>query len=221
MPPRNPASAGTVVLLTAALALLMVGVFALAGRLVHQSEPAAAPEVAPSVVPSVTSSVTPWRNPRFEPDVDRGMPIGHGVFVEVPGSWTARAYTNVLDATSWDRGAYVGFNVAIHPMPSLPLLLTDAQGYAEVQAIHGFRAGRARVLPPPNRNIAEAGSISFTGRRTEGGATYSLAGECVRLRGAPRTNDISISICWAAYVQDLGTVRPEVEQMIASAARSI
>jgi hypothetical protein len=51
--------------------------------------------------------------------------------------------------------------------------------------------------------------------------TYSLAGECVRLRGAPRTNDISISVCWAANVQDLGTVRPEVQQMIASAAQSV
>jgi hypothetical protein len=221
MPQQSPASGRTVTLLTAALALLVVGVFTLGGRLAREPERQAAAAAAPSVVPTVTSSVTPSRNPRFEPDVDRGTPIGHGVFVEVPDTWTVRAYTNVLDATSWDRGAYVGFNVAIHPMPSLPLLLSDAQAYAEVELIRGFRAERARALPPPNRNIVEAAAIKFTGRRSQGGVTYSMAGECVRLRGAPRTNDISISVCWAAYVQDLGTVRPEVRQMIASAARSI
>jgi hypothetical protein len=77
------------------------------------------------------------------------------------------------------------------------------------------------MIPPPNRNIVEAASISFTGRRRQDDVTYSLTGECVRLRGAPETNDVSISVCWAAYVQDLGTVRPEVQRMIASAARSI
>jgi len=43
----------------------------------------------------------------------------------------------------------------------------------------------------------------------------------VRLRGVPTVNDISLSVCWAAYGQDLDTVRVEVQQMIQSAAGSI
>lgn len=102
-----------------------------------------------------------------------------------------------------------------------PLMLLAAKAFADEQAIYGFQAARARALMPPNRNIVEAVSIGFTGRRRADDVTYSLAGECVRLRGAAETNDVSISVCWAAYVQDLGTVRAEVQQMIASAVRSI
>jgi hypothetical protein len=106
-------------------------------------------------------------------------------------------------------------------MPSVPLLHPDAKAFADYEGIYGLRVGRARKMPLPNLNVVEAASIGFTGRRKAGDATYSLAGECVRLRGAPTVNDISLSVCYAAYAQDLDTVRVEVQQMIASAAGSI
>ena len=106
-------------------------------------------------------------------------------------------------------------------MPSRPLLRPDAEAFADTEQLYGLRAGQVRTLPPPNRNIVEAAAISFTGRRRADGATYSLTGECTRLRGAPETNDVSIGICWVAHVQDLDTVRPEVQRMLASVARSV
>ncbi|MGW6197152.1 hypothetical protein ACWF0M_13495 [Kribbella sp. NPDC055110] len=78
-----------------------------------------------------------------------------------------------------------------------------------------------RAAPPEAATPGPTTPGPATGRRRQDDVTYSLAGECVRLRGAPETNDVSISVCWAAYVQDLGAVRPEVRQMIATAARSI
>jgi hypothetical protein len=229
MLPRNPASGRTVALLTAALAVLLVGLFMLGGQLIDEpapvravaDEPVTAPPSPTSAPPSPNSEVTPSRNPRLEPDVDRGKAVGQGIFVEVADGWTQRAYSNNLEVTSWDRGAAGSVWLSLRPVPSLPLMRTDASAFADTQQIYGFRAGRARVLPPPNRNIVEATSLAFTGRRRDDGVTYSLAGERVRLRGRPETNDVSISFCWAAHVQDLGTVRPEVEGMIASAARSV
>lgn len=76
-------------------------------------------------------------------------------------------------------------------------------------------------MPPPNLNTFDAAAVHFTARRTWDGITYSLVGECVRLRGLPAVHDVSASICWAANVQDQDTVRPEVQQMIASLTGSI
>jgi hypothetical protein len=229
MPHQTPASGRTSALLMGGLAVLLVGVFTVGGLLAQRVEPAsqtlAAAPSAPPVAPSTTApqpTVTPSRNPRRQPDVDRGKPIDHGVYVEIAPGWTtAFEFTFELDLVSWDRGAAATFYVQTRPLPSRPLILPDAAAFAEHQLLHGYKPGRPRVLPVPNPNIVEAVSVSFTGRRRMDEVTYSLYGECVRLRGDPETNDVSLSVCWAAYVQDLETVRPEVQRMIASAARSI
>lgn len=240
MPQQTPVGGRTSALLMGALAVLLVGVFIAGGLLAQRVQPrsqtlTAAPSTTPTdsttptqsttPAPSATASqpaATPYRDPRRQPDVDRGRPIDSGVYVEIAGGWKlAFEFTYELDLVSWDRGAAMTFYVQTHPLPSMPLLLPDAAAFAQSQLLHGYRAGRPRVLPRPNPNIVEAASVSFTGRRRMDGVTYSLYGECVRLRGAPDTNDVSLSVCWSAYVQDLGTVRPEVQRMIASAARSI
>lgn len=225
MSQQSPVGGVRVAVLSGGLAVLLVGVFATAGMLVDRVNSAEETLSVPSVRSATTPTapaVTPSRNPRRQPDVDRGTPVDHGVYVEVAEGWTTQSsYNYYLDLLSWDRGAAAVFYVQTRPMPSLPLLRSDADAFADSQQIHGFEAGRLRALPVPNRNIVEAASISFTGRRRMDDATYSLSGECVRLRGAPDTNDVSLSICWAANVQDLGTVRPEVQKMIASAARSV
>ena len=147
--------------------------------------------------------------------------MDHGIFVEVADGWTETTDYLGLALRSWDRGAALVIYVFTNPLPSRPLLRSDATSFAEKQGIYGFRAGPVRDLPLPNLNVVEAASISFTGRRRMDDATYSLSGECTRLRGAPETNDVSVSICWTAYVQDLDTVRAEVQQMIGSLAGSI
>jgi hypothetical protein len=127
----------------------------------------------------------------------------------------------VMRATSFGRGASVTFSVSTRPMPSRPLLRPDAVAFAEVYQFSGLRIGAVRSVPPPNLNTFDAAAVSFTARRTWDGVTYSLVGECVRLRGLPAVNDVSASICWAANVQDQDTVRPEVQQMTASLTGSI
>jgi hypothetical protein len=217
---QRPPGGARIAVLAVGLVLMVVGLFAGAGLLVRKDEPPA--PVAVSTRP-VATAVTPSRNPRREPDVDRGMPLDHGVYVEVADGWAPMSSDYLgIRLTSWERGAAAYFYLSARPMRSSPLLRPDAQAFAELQEIYAFQAGRVRKLPPPNLNIVEAAAISFTGRRRQSdGATYSLTGECVRLRGAAATNDVSVSVCWAAHIQDLETVRPEVQQMIASAARSI
>jgi hypothetical protein len=225
-----------------ALAVLLVGVFIAGGLLAQRVEPSSqtltaaqsttpasstTPAQSATPAPSATTpasqpAVTPYRDPRRQSDIDRGRPIDSGVYVEIAHGWKiAFEFTYELDLVSWDRGAAMTYYVQTHPLPSMPLLLPDAAAFAQSQLLHGYRAGRPRVLPNPNPNVVEAASVSFTGRRRMDDVTYSLYGECVRLRGAPDTNDVSLSVCWSAYVQDLGTVRPEAQRMIASAARSI
>jgi len=226
---QNPVGGGKAALLTGGLAVLLVGVFAAGGLVVRTVKPTAAPvaagatTTAPTTTAPTAPPVMPSRNPRRQPDVDRGTPVDQGVYVEISDGWTTdNSFTYRLDLSSEDRGGAFVLEVQDRAMPSsLPLLRPDAEAFADVQQIYGLRSSRARALPLPNRNVVEAGSISFTGRRRMADATYSLGGECVRLRGAADTNDVSLTICWAAYVQDLGTVRPEVQKMIASAARSI
>jgi hypothetical protein len=230
---QGPASGRRVALLAGGLAVLLVGLFAAAGQLARKVEPteslAAAPTTPPATAAPTTPSakavptapaVTPSSNSRRQQDVDRGISLHYGLFVEVAKGWTR---VSPFDAgwVSWDRGAAAFFSVSLHPLPSRPLLRSDATSFAKTQDIYGFRAAPVRTLPLPNLNVVEAASISFTGRRRMDDATYSLSGECVRLRGDAAVNDVSLSICWAAYVQDLDTVRPEVRQMISSAAGSI
>jgi len=226
----SPVEGGRVALLAGGLAVLVVGVFAAGGLLVRQAEPSgpqsvAAPAPSTTSAPATTAptapAVTPSRNPRRQPDVDRGKPLDHGLFVEVAGGWTVTTDYVGLRLVSWNRGATFAIYVSTNPLPSRPLLRSDATSFADKQGIYGFRAGPVRALPLPNLNVVEAASISFTGRRRMDDATYSLSGECIRLRGAPEVNDVSLSICWAAYMQDLDTVRAEVQQMIASVAGSI
>jgi hypothetical protein len=217
----DPVSGPKVVLLAGGLVVLMVGVLAAAGALARPADaPAAAAPTATEVV--TAPAVTPSRNPRRQPDIDRGIPLARGVFVEVAEGWRHQTPGYMtMRAISFDRGASATFSVSQHPVASAPLLRPDAEAFTELDDLYGVRFGAVRSLPPPNRNIVEAASLGFTGRRTVDDVTYSLSGECVRLRGAPAVNDVSVSICWAAYVQDLDTVRPEVKQMIGSVAGSI
>lgn len=223
---QPPLGGGKVALLTGGLVVLVVAVVAAGGLLAQKVEPADPPAAA-APVESVTASptapiVVPSRNPRRQPDLDRGRPIANGVFVEVADGWQPETPGySVMRATSFDRGASVTFSVSERPMPSRPLLRPDAEAFAEVYQLSGVRIGAVRSVPPPNLNTFDAAAVSFTARRTWDGVTYSLVGECVRLRGRPAINDVSASICWAANVQDEDTVRPEVQQMIGSLTGSI
>lgn len=207
-----------VVVLSGGLAAVLVGLFAVVGQLLPRAEPEAAVRFNdPRPV-----QVTPSRKPRREPDVDRGTPVSNGVFVDVPDGWKRVSMGGfTLGLVSWGRGAAFVLTGSTHPVTSVPLLRPDAEGFAQTMQLYGVQVDRVRTLPVPNRNVVEVVAISFTGLRKMDGLTYSLSGECVRLRGAPDTNDISLSLCWSAYVQDLGTVRPEVQRMIASVALSV
>jgi hypothetical protein len=231
---QSPSGGARVALLSGGLVVLMLAVFAGAGILARKADHGTAVASQGPMTPSPTASetpatvapkvpeVTPSRNPRRQPDVDSGTSVDSGVFVEIAKGWAhAKNGSAGIRATSFERGAVVLFSVGSNPMPSLPLLRTDAMAFADGEGIYGLRTGRVRKLPLPNPNVVEAASVGFTGRRKEGDATYSLGGECVRLRGVPTVNDISLSVCWAAYGQDLDTVRVEVQQMIQSAAGSI
>lgn len=238
MPQQSPLSGTRVVLLVAGLVVLMLGLFAGAGLLLpdarptaqgtqpaRTTEPTQTPEGQATAEPTPTepgaSEVTPSRNPRRAPDVDRGKPLKHGMYVEVPPGWSEVRSDLLGLRLESSEGASAAFYWTKNPLPSMPLLRPDAQAFAELQELHGVRVGAAESLPPPNLNIVEAGRVTFTGRRSMDDVTYSLAGECVRLRGRSTVNDVSVSICFAAYVQDLEVVRAEVRQMIASVARSI
>lgn len=205
-------------LFSTGLAVLLVSLFAAVGQLTPNTEPETRIELKEQQAPRVT----PSRNPRRAPDVDRGTPVERGVFVEVADGWTKVAsYGFTLNVVSWDRGAAFSLVGSTRPVTSVPLLRPDAMAFADTQGLYSVQLGPVRALPAPNPNIVEAAAVSFTGRRKMDDLTYSLSGGCVRLRGAPETNDVSLSICWSAYVQDLETVRPEVQQMIDSIARSL
>ena len=224
---QSPVSGTRIALLVGGLVVLVLALFAGAGALVRQPDAAPAVQATPTAptAPAATptaSEVIPSRNPRREPDLDAGTPIDHGVFVEIAKGWTQiRSDYLGVRVSSYERGAIAYFYVVTNPVTSLPLLRPDAEAFAETQDLRDVRYGRGETVPPPNLNVVEAARISFTGRRTEDDVVYSLAGECLRLRGAPKVNDVSVSICFAAYVQDLDTVRVEVRQMTGTLARSI
>ena len=218
--PGDSISTTRIALLALGLLVLVVGLFAGAGVLVRQTDTSAQP-VAVRATPT-PAEVIPSRNPRREPDLDVGTPVEEGVFVQIARGWTKQTYDQLgVRVTSFERGAEARFYVVTNPVTSLPLLRPDVDAFAETQDLRDVRYGRAVSVPPPNLNVVEAARISFTGRRTEDDLVYSLAGECLRLRGAPTVKDVSVSICFAAYVQDLDTVRAEVRQMTGSVARSI
>jgi hypothetical protein len=164
--------------------------------------------------------VEPSRNPRREPDVDRGIPLDHGVFVDITEGW-AQEDNDYLGIRVSSEGGAAAFYLSARPVGSGSLLRPDAEAFADTQGLHGVQVGAVKWLPPPNLNIIEAARIDFTGRATVDQTTYSFGGECIRLRGAPTVNDVSVSICFVAYLDNLDAVRAEVQPMIASVARSI
>jgi hypothetical protein len=231
---QSPVSGTKVGLMVGGLVVLVVAAFAGAGFLVPDPGPSAsrpsatapattAPATATATPDSVqaTPTVQPSRNHRREPDADRGTPIDHGVWVEIAKGWQKES-TDYLGLRMYtDRGSAAAFYISTNPVGSGPLLRPDAEAFADTHRLHGVQVGAVTWLPAPNLNIIEAGRISFTGRQTIDQATYSFGGECTRLRGAPAVNDVSVSICFVAYQEDLDAVRAEVRQMVASVARSI
>jgi hypothetical protein len=224
-PQQSPLSGLKTALLTGGFVVLVLAVFAVGGLLAGKAEsadrPAAGPPAESVAVSPTAPAVTPSRNPRRQPDTDRGTAIAFGVYVEIAAGWDQETtYGTMARATSFDRGASLTVSLSQHPVSGSQLLRLDAEAFAQPDQIHGVKLGAVRSLPPPNLNIVEAAAISFTGRRTMDDITYSLSGECVRLLGGA-VNDVSVSICWAGDVRDLDTVRPEARQMIASLAGSI
>jgi hypothetical protein len=235
---QSPVSGTKVGLMVGGLVVLVVAAFAGAGFLVPDPGPSAsrpsatAPATtAPTPTPTTatatpdsveaTPTVQPSRNHRREPDADRGTPIDHGVWVEIAKGWQKESTDYLGLRVYTDAGSAAAFYISTNPVGSGPLLRPDAEAFADTHRLHGVQVGAVTWLPAPNLNIIEAGRISFTGRQTIDQATYSFGGECTRLRGAPAVNDVSVSICFVAYQEDLDAVRAEVRQMVASVARSI
>lgn len=220
---QSPMGPGRVALMTGGLVVLTLGVFAGADLLVSDAGSADQPAVASSTVPELAPpSVTPSRNPRRQPDVDRGTPLDRGVFVLVAKGWRQTSPDPYLgiEVTSDGRGR-AAFYLSRNPVESASVLPMDASAFAEGEGLHGVRVGAVRRLPVPNPNLSEAARVGFTGRRTVDGVTYSVVGDCTRLRGAPSVNDVSVSICFMAYVPEDAAVRTEVRRMTASVAQSI
>jgi hypothetical protein len=198
-----------------AFAVLLTGglVIRYAGTSHEQTLDAPAPTLTPA-------EVTPSRNPRQDPDIDRGTPIDYGVFIEIPLTWKRESLYGVV-VTSLGRGA-AAFYVSNNPVPSAGLLRPDVQAFAEVAAIEAVKPGAVQKLPLPNHNIAEALQLSFTGSYTdEDGVSQQLLGACTRFRGVATINDVSVSICYVSRSTALDVVRADVAAMTASVARSI
>jgi hypothetical protein len=222
---QSPVGRGRAALMTGGLVVLTLGVFAGADLLVRDAGSADRPAVASSTVPELVAPnapvVTPSRNPRRQPDVDRGTPLDRGVFVLVAKGWREISPDYLgIEVTSDGRGK-AAFYLSTRPVESAAVLPVDASAFAEGEGLHGVRVGAVRRLPVPNPNLSEAGRVGFTGRRTVDGVTYSVVGDCTRLRGAPSVNDVSVSICFMAYVPEDAAVRAEVRRMTASVAQSI
>jgi hypothetical protein len=223
---QSPMGPGRIALMTGGLVVLTLGVFAGADLLTRNAGSADRPAVASSTVPELAAPsapvVTPSRNPRRQPDVDRGTPLDRGVFVLVAKDWRLTSPDPYLgiEVTSDGRGK-AAFYLSTHPVESASVLPMDASAFAEGEGLHGVRVGAVQRLPVPNPNLSEAARVGFTGRRTIDGITYSVVGDCSRLRGAPSVNDVSVSICFMAYVPEDAAVRTEVRRMTASVAQSI
>jgi hypothetical protein len=139
---------------------------------------------------------------------------GEGLATDCPDPYIG------IEVTSDGRGK-AAFYLSTHPVESASVLPMDASAFAEGEGLHGVRVGAVQRLPVPNTNLSEAARVGFTGRRTIDGITYSVVGDCSRLRGAPSVNDVSVSICFMAYVPEDAAVRTEVRRMTASVAQSI
>jgi hypothetical protein len=160
--------------------------------------------------------VVPSRNPRRDPEVDGGVPINYGVFIEIPEGWERESFNGVR-VTSEGRGA-AQITVSNHPVPTAGLLGPDAETFADMMVLDNLKLGAEQQIPPPNLNTFDAARISFTSQYVEDGVTYRFAGACTRFRGLPAVNDVSVSVCYFAYAENLDAVRAEVT---ASIARSI
>jgi hypothetical protein len=203
----------------AGAAVLLVGglLIRYAGTPAERASDAPTPPATTSVTPA---EVVPSRNPRQDPDVDRGTPINYGVFVEVPLTWGPESVDGVV-VSSLGRGV-AAFFVSNHPVASTGLLRSDVQGFADTAAIGAVKFGAVRQLPLPNRNISEAVQLSYTSSYTDDdGVLQPIVGACTRFRGVATINDVSVSICYASRSAALDVVRADVAAMTASVARSI
>ncbi|QNE20398.1 hypothetical protein F1D05_23935 [Kribbella qitaiheensis] len=203
-----------------AFAVLVVGglIIRYAGSSTEQTE-----QTADTPTPSAQSvppaEVVPSRNPRRDPDVDAGTPINYGVFVTIPEGWERDSF-NGIRVTSRGRGA-AQITVSNHPVPTAGLLRPDAETFTDMMVLENLKLGAEQQIPAPNLNTFDAARISFTSHYVEDGVTYRFAGDCTRFRGLPAVNDVSVSICYFAYAEDLDAVRAEVTAMTGSVARSI
>ena len=168
---------------------------------------------------SRAAEVVPSKNPRRDPEVDGGVPINYGVFVEIPQGWQRESF-NGARVTSPGRGA-AQITLSNHPVQTAGLLVPDARTFAEMMVLDNLELGVEQKTLAPNLNTFDAAAISFTSHYVEDGVTYRFAGACTRFRGLPAVNDVSVSICYYAFAESLDAVRAEVAKMTASIARSI
>lgn len=197
------------------MTVLVVG-----GLIVRYAGPSDERALTPSATSVTPAEVIPSRNPRRDPDVDRGIPINYGVFIEIPFTWRRESADGVL-VTSLGRGA-AQFFVSNHPVASAGLLRPDVQGFADTAGLEAVKLGSVQQLPPPNFNIGEAVQISFTSSYTDDDSVIQqLSGACTRFRGVAAINNVSVSICYVSRSAVLDAVRAEVAAMTASVARSI
>ncbi len=169
--------------------------------------------------PSRAAEVVPSKNPRRDPEVDGGVPINYGVFIEIPAGWQRESF-NGARVTSPGRGA-AQITLSNHPVQTAGLLVPDARTFAEMMVLDNLELGVEQKAFAPNLNTFDAATISFTAHYVEDGVTYRFAGACTRFRGLPAVNDVSVSICYFAFAESLAAVRGEVAKMTASIARSI
>jgi hypothetical protein len=184
------------------------------------SEQAAnAPTPTPEAASVTPAEVVPSKNPRRDPEVDAGVPINYGVFVEIPEGWERESFNGVR-VTSTGRGA-AQITVSNHPVPTTGLLVADAQAFASMMVLDNLVLGPEQQTSAPNLNSFDAAVISFTSHYVEDGVTYRFAGGCKRFRGLPAVNDVSVSVCYFAFAESLDAVRAEVTAMTGSVAGSI
>jgi hypothetical protein len=173
----------------------------------------------PAAQPSSAAEVIPSKNPRRDPEVDGGVPINYGVFVEIPEGWERESFNGVRVTSTGRGGAQI--TVSNHPVQTAGLLVPDAATFAEMMVLDNLELGVEQKTFAPNLNTFDAATISFTSHYVEDGVTYRFAGACARFRGLPAVNDVSVSICYFGYAESLDAVRGEVAKMTASIARSI
>lgn len=185
----------------------------------HTAGPQPTASTTTPTQPASAAEVVPSKNPRRDPEVDGGVPINYGVFIEIPPGWQRESF-NGARVISPGRGS-AQITLSNHPVQSAGLLVPDATTFADMMVLDNLKLGAERKTLAPNLNTFDAATISFTSHYVEDGMTYRFAGACTRFRGLPTINDVSVSICYYAYAESLDAVRAEVAKMTASIARSI